>query len=848
MFKEDKYNPDVLEKKWQQYWEENDCFVLEKSSTKPKYYVLEMFPYPSGRIHMGHLRNYSIGDVIARFKRAQGYNVLHPMGWDAFGLPAENAAINRGIHPKTWTYENVAAMRESLKRIGLSYDWNLEINTCDASYYKHEQEMFITLLENNLAYQKEALVNWDPVDNTVLANEQVIDGKGWRSGAIVEQRNLKQWFFKITDFAEELLNELSSLSKWPEKVRLMQEKWIGKSEGALVNFFINSNDKIEVYTTRPETLFGGSFIALAYNHPIVEKLAKTKELENFLTACKQIGTSEQSLEKAEKLGYDTGLLVKHPVKKGVLLPVYIANFVILGYGTGAVFGCPAHDSRDHAFAIKYNLPITEVIKPFKEEMLVNVINEPFIKDGIMVNSDFLDGLTNIEAKEKIITYLEDKSLGKKKLQYRLRDWGISRQRYWGCPIPVIYCPTCGTLPVLKTDLPVLLPEDVTFDKPGNPLSHHPTWKYIKCHKCGGNAERETDTFDTFMESSWYFGRFCNPNSTQAIDKKLSEYWLPVDLYIGGIEHAVLHLLYSRFFSKALAKCNYWQVTEPFNSLLTQGMVCHNSYKDHSGQWIYPKEVIKKDDKYYHITTNEELILIGTEKMSKSKNNVVEPSYIIEQYGADAARMFVLSDSPPERDIEWTDEGVESTLKYLNRLYKLTIEIKNESIDNSNVSTEENENIKLCKAMHKAIFNVTESLEKSHINKAIANIRELNNVICESKASISMRREALETLILLLNPIAPHITEELWSLLGNQSTITQHNWLIADPKWLENDYITIVVQVSGRVRGTVEVSSSANQEEIEQKAKAIPAVINAMKNKSMLKLVYVPKKIINFVCN
>src|SRR6185312_6485296 len=651
-----RYNFKEAETRWQQVWRERGTFHVEADPKRPKYYVLEMFPYPSGKLHVGHVRNYTMGDMVARYKRAQGFNVLHPMGWDAFGLPAENAAMASKVHPATWTYANIATMREQLKRMGLSYDWEREIATCHPEYYRHEQKMFLDFLKAGLAYRRESWVNWDPVENTVLANEQVIDGRGWRSGALVEKRLLSQWFLRITHYADDLLDALKTLERWPERVRLMQENWIGRSEGARVFFPLKGrNERLEIFTTRPDTLYGASFCALSPNHPLAQELAATNpELAAFIAECNRMGTSEAVLETAEKKGFDTGVKVVHPLDKSWTLPLYVANFVLMEYGTGAIFGCPAHDQRDLDFARKYKLAVKPVVLPPGEDPLrFSVGNEAFVGDGTIFNSDFLDGLDVASAKRKVIERLQALSAGQGTIQFRLRDWGVSRQRYWGCPIPVIHCGKCGIVPVPERDLPVKLPEDVTFDRPGNPLDHHPTWKYTTCPECGGAAQRETDTFDTFFESSWYFERYCSPRDAAAFKRAEVDYWMPVDQYIGGIEHAVLHLLYSRFFTRALRDCGYLGLKEPFAGLFTQGMVCHETYRDEAGNWLFPEEV-KRDAQGNVLDAHSRPVTVGrNEKMSKSKKNVVGLEAIVDAYGADTARLYLLSDSPPERDLEWT---------------------------------------------------------------------------------------------------------------------------------------------------------------------------------------------------
>lgn len=831
----------TIEKTWQQFWHDNNCFKINEDTSKPKYYVLEMFPYPSGKLHIGHLRNYTIGDVITRFKRAQGFNVLHPMGWDAFGLPAENAAIQNNTHPEKWTLENIAYMKTQFAPLGITYDWDREVTTCLPEYYQHEQAMFIDFYNNGLAYQKEAVVNWDPIDHTVLANEQVdSEGRGWRSGAKIERRKLTQWFLKITEFADELIDGIKTLDKWPEKVRIMQENWIGKSKGALVNFKVKGTDQhIEIYTTRPDTLFGASFIAIAAHHPILNSI-HTNEIDAFRKECDAIAATEEALETTEKKGLKTSLVVTHPFDDSIELPVYIANFVIMDYGTGAVFGCPAHDERDHEFALKYNLPLKKVYGDDTIDVTKHAYCE---KENIkLINSRFLDGLNFEDAMIRVIAEIEKLGCGKGQTQYRLRDWGISRQRYWGCPIPMIHCEKCGTVPVPKDQLPVTLPKDVSFDRPGNPLAHHATWKHTKCPKCQAEALRETDTFDTFFESSWYFARYCSPKSKEAFDKKSADYWLPVDQYIGGIEHAVLHLLYSRFFTRALAKCGYFNkpVNEPFNALLTQGMVTHQTYKSKDGKWLLPEEVDLTDGKAFIKNTSEEVTLGRLEKMSKSKKNVVEPNTITDLYGADTARLFLLSDSPPERDLEWTDSGTEGCFKFLSKLFTTVSTIKQTLGDDVL-------NGKAQRMIHKTINAVTEDLNRFHFNRAIARIRELNNYLIDNNISESIMRQGLMVILQLLNPITPHITEELWHSLGNKTPLVDTKWPEADKSMLIDESVIIAVQLNGKMRGTVEMPANSNQQDIENAAKELSNVKQLMDGKAVKKVIYVPGKIINIIC-
>lgn len=784
------YNPQEIEPKWQNAWTSDKQTI----SDKPKAYVLEMFPYPSGRIHMGHLRNYSIGDAIARYKTAQGFDVLHPMGWDAFGLPAENAAIENKVNPADWTYQNIDTMRTELSKIGFSYDWSKELATCHPQYYKHEQAFFLKFLEQGLAYQKEATVNWDPVDNTVLANEQVIDGRGWRSGALVERRKLKQWFLKITDFAEDLLEGLNGLEGWPNAVKVMQEKWIGKSVGAHISFeVIGRDEKLDVFTTRPDTIFGAAFCGIAPGHPIAEELAaQNPELAAFIEECNQIANTEEAMEKAEKKGFDTGLRIKHPFT-GAELPLYIANFILMEYGTGAIFGCPAHDERDQAFAEKYGLPIVEVVG----------------EDGVLKDSDFLNGLKVEEAKERAVAEFEKLDAGKKQITYRLRDWGVSRQRYWGCPIPIIYCDDCGSVPVPAADLPVELPRDVEFDSPGNPLDRHPTWKNVDCPSCGRAATRETDTFDTFFESSWYFARF--PSMGQDGENPLAgaDEFLPVDNYIGGIEHAVLHLLYARFFTRALNKCGYIKATEPFKNLLTQGMVCHPTFKNAAGEWIYPEDA------------DENSVKGASIKMSKSKKNVVDPSGILQKYGADTARLFMLSDSPPERDLEWSDEGVAGCFKFLTRVWNLAKQEMPEAADD-----------KARKSIHGTIKAATDAFENSAFNVVVAQVRSLFNELSKNPS-----REGVDVLLKLLQPLCPHISAELLGELAE--------WPTYDESLLQADVVQVAVQVNGKKRAIVELPAGADEATAKEIALAHENVVGFVTG-GIKKFIYVPNRIINIV--
>jgi leucyl-tRNA synthetase len=849
-----RYNFREAEARWQDTWRERATFQVETDPSRPKYYLLEMFPYPSGKLHVGHVRNYTMGDMVARYKRARGYNVLHPMGWDAFGLPAENAAIASKVHPAEWTYGNIATMREQLKRMGLAYDWSREIATCHPEYYRHEQKMFLDFLRTGLAYRKESWVNWDPVENTVLANEQVIDGRGWRSGALVEKRLLSQWFLRITHYAEDLLESLKTLERWPERVRLMQENWIGRSEGARVFFGLKGrNDRLEIFTTRPDTLFGASFCALSPNHPLATELARQDpKLAEFIAECNRMGTSEAILETAEKRGVDTGVKVLHPLVKDWELPLYVANFVLMEYGTGAIFGCPAHDQRDLDFARKYQLAVRPVVLPPTENPKTFAIgSEAYIEDGIIFNSDFLDGLAVPEAKRKVTERLEALGAGHGTIAWRLRDWGVSRQRYWGCPIPVIHCEACGIVPVPQEDLPVRLPDDVDFDKPGNPLAHHPTWKHAPCPTCGGKAVRETDTFDTFFESSWYFERFCSPRAATAFERKDVSYWMPVDQYIGGIEHAVLHLLYSRFFTRALRDCGYIDLAEPFAGLFTQGMVCHETYRDAAGHWLFPEEVHRDDTGALVDAANHPVTVGRTEKMSKSKKNVVGLEAIVDGYGADTARLYLLSDSPPERDLEWTDAGVEGAWRYVNRLHRLITEppvplaAAGTAVPTALAPAVD----KTRRAIHRAVAAVTDHIEKFRFNSAVARIRELTNVLEEmgpGDGAGAVMREGIEAAVRLVGPMMPHLAEELWWELGRRTLLADERWPSFDPALVIDETVTLAVQVNGKMRATIELPRDCDRATAEAAALAPPTVQRAMEGKTPRKIIVVPNRIINVV--
>jgi leucyl-tRNA synthetase len=922
---EDRYNARDAEARWQKIWEERGIFATPNSDPRPKYYVLEMFPYPSGRIHMGHVRNYTMGDVVARFKRAMGLNVLHPMGWDAFGMPAENAAMERKVHPRTWTYDNIAAMKKQLKSMGLSLDWSREIATCDPAYYRHQQKMFLDFLRAGLVERKKSKVNWDPVDQTVLANEQVIDGRGWRSGALVEQRELTQWFFAITKFAGPLLDALDTLERWPEKVRLMQKNWIGRSEGLLIRFALdpetapNGDTVLDVFTTRPDTLFGAKFMALAPDHPIAAAAAKgNPALAKFIEACRHHGTAQAEIDTAEKLGFDTGIKALHPFDKSWTLPVYVANFILMDYGTGAIFGCPAHDQRDLDFVNKYGLGNVPVVCPPGQDPKTFVITDKaYDGDGRMINSRFLDGMTIVQAKEEVARRLENtffpppergrKStkrsggdqasendlspalradpplsgeginelpVAQRQINFRLRDWGISRQRYWGCPIPIIHCGKCGVVPVPEKDLPVTLPDDVTFDRPGNPLDHHPTWKNVNCSQCGGKARRETDTMDTFVDSSWYFERFTDPwIKTEPTDLPVVDAWMPVDQYIGGIEHAILHLLYSRFFTRAMKETGHVGLDEPFAGLFTQGMVVHETYKKADGTFAAPAEVKIETDgdvrRASLIATGEPVEIGPIEKMSKSKRNTVDPDDIIETYGADVARWFMLSDSPPERDVEWTERGVQGAWRFSQRLWRLVGEAAGiaKSAPAERPAQFSESAIALRKATHRALANVSDDIEKLHFNVCVAHIYEfansLNAIIGEmgsengpeagpaEGAAVTpdfrwAMREAVNILVQLFAPMMPHLAEECWAAVGHDTLVAQAFWPQIERALLIENTVTLPVQINGKKRADVTVRRDAANAEIEAAVLALDAVKNLLEGRPPKKVIIVPQRIVNVV--
>lgn len=836
----ERFDPNSADTRWQQVWDEQQSFRADDSSAKPRSYVLEMFPYPSGRIHIGHVRNYTMGDVLARYKRMRGFEVLHPMGWDAFGMPAENAAMEKGVHPGGWTRDNIANMKAQLKRLGFALDWSREIATCEPEYYGHEQALFVDLYAAGLVYRKESTVNWDPVDHTVLANEQVIDGRGWRSGALVEKRKLNQWFLKITDFADELLEGLSTLDKWPEKVRTMQENWIGKSQGLQFGFDLSNGERVEVYTTRPDTIFGASFVAVAADHPIAQGVAAgSQDAQDFIALCKKGGTTAAELETAEKLGFDTGITAKHPFT-GADLPVYIANFVLMEYGTGAIMAVPGHDQRDFDFATKYGLPILRVVAADPADADRPFAGEAEAGDGVLVNSSFLDGMNVADAKAAVIGRAQGEGWGEGKTVWRLRDWGVSRQRYWGTPIPFIHCEVCGVVPVPKKQLPVTLPEDVTFDVPGNPLDRHPTWKHVGCPQCGIPARRETDTLDTFVDSSWYFLRFASQPEDRPFDPEEIKRWLPVEQYIGGIEHAILHLLYARFWTRALARIGKIEVTEPFGSLFTQGMVTHETYERKNpanGQPMFfsPGEVERTSEGATLKADGAQVEVGRVIKMSKSKKNVVDPDEIVAKYGADAIRWFMLSDSPPERDLPWSEAGIEGCARFVQRLWRLFGQYD---------ATATGDDKALDRKAHQTVEAVATDIEALGFNKAVARIYELTGAI-EKAAPSASRTAAIAKLLLLVGPMMPHLAEEAYARIGS-GLIADAAWPEVDPALLVDDEVTVAVQVKGKLRDTLTVAKGTPKEELERLALASEKVQRALEGAEVKKVIVVPDRLVNLV--
>ncbi len=866
----ERYNAPEREKHWQTIWEEQKTFLTSPAHDKPKYYVLEMFPYPSGRIHVGHVRNYVMGDVVARYKRAKGFNVLHPFGWDAFGLPAENAAMQQGTNPRDWTYENIEVMRAQLKRIGLSLDWTREFATCDSEYYHQQQRLFLAFYKAGLVYRKKSKVNWDPVDHTVLANEQVIDGRGWRSGAIVEQKELAQWFFKITHYGEELLAGLDTLDQWPDKVRTMQRNWIGKSQGLLVRFRLSGEKlpagfpEVEVFTTRPDTIFGASFIGISPGHPLALELAKSDPgLAEFIEECRRMGTAQEEIDRAEKKGYATGVVAAHPFRSTTKLPVYVANFILMDYGTGAVFGCPAHDQRDLDFARKYRLKVKAVVVPEGEDPAAFKIGEEaYTGQGRLANSSFLNGMSVEDAKEEVAQRLGKRNMAEKRTTFRLRDWGVSRQRYWGCPIPMIHCEKCGIVPVPDEDLPVRLPGDVSFDKPGNPLDLHPKWKHVKCPSCGAAATRETDTCDTFVDSSWYFARFCSPHAATPVERTPADYWLPVDQYIGGVEHAILHLLYARFFTRAMNTCGYLDVSEPFSALFTQGMVLHETYHDENQNWVNPADVaIETVDgvrKAFKADAARAPVQIGSiEKMSKSKKNTIDPDIFTEHYGADTARWFMLSDSPPERDVLWTEEGAQGAWRFIQRAWRILNEglpllpsPKAKAPANFSAPAQA-----LRRAAHKGLHAVAEEIEGLRFNRAIAAVYEFANALstalqdkaAHADASFGFAlKEALIFFIHAIDPIMPHLGEEAWALLGYNTLLANESWPQVEASLLIDDTVTIAVQVNGKRRDEIVVARNADRADVEAAALRLESVTRAVDGRPIKKVIVVPERIVNVV--
>jgi leucyl-tRNA synthetase len=873
----ERYNAREAEPRWQKIWAERGTFATRNDDPRPKHYVLEMFPYPSGRIHMGHVRNYAMGDALARYKRATGFNVLHPMGWDAFGLPAENAAMERKVHPREWTYANIDAMKAQLKSMGLSLDWNREIATCDPSYYKHQQKLFLDFLKVGLVERKQSKVNWDPVDQTVLANEQVIDGRGWRSGAVVEQRELSQWFFKITAYAEDLLQALDRLDRWPDEVRLMQRNWIGRSEGLLVRFALdpattpNHERELDIFTTRHDTLFGASFMALSPDHPLATAAAaKNPALAEFIEKCRHTGTSQAAIETAEKLGFDTGMKAIHPFDPNWKLPVYVANFILMEYGAGAIFGCPAHDQRDLDFVNKYRLPVIPVVcPPDQDPATFTITDTAYDGDGRMINSRFLDGMTIEQAKEEVARRLENerrdgRPVGERRVNYRLRDWGISRQRYWGCPIPMIHCEKCGTVPVPEKDLPVTLPDDVTFDRPGNPLDHHPTWKHVPCPQCGAAARRETDTMDTFVDSAWYFVRFTDPWLESApTNSQIANAWMPVDQYIGGVEHAILHLLYSRFFTRAMRRTGHLDLDEPFAGMFTQGMVLHETYRQPDGTWAMPSEVRIEgsggERRAHLIDTGAPVEIGATEKMSKSKRNTVDPDDIISTYGADTARWFMLSDSPPDRHVNWTEEGVQGAGRFVQRIWRVIGEVAELGAGKGapRPGNFVDATLAVRKAAHGALAKVSDDIAKLRFNVCVAQIYELTNSLQASLAGVKGNgnlpddlawalREAGEILVQLFHPMMPHLAEECWAALGHDSLVADAPWPRIEAELLVEETVTLPVQVNGRKRADVTVARDAGTPDIEAAVLRLEAVKRALEGKIPKKVIVVPQRIVNVV--
>ena len=858
---EERFNPKIADKKWQNIWDTNNYFLSKVDHNKEKYYILEMFPYPSGKIHMGHVRNYTLGDVVARFKRAQGFNVLHPMGWDAFGLPAENAAIQNKTSPSDWTYKNIEEMKRQLKLIGLSIDWTKEIATCSKTYFKHQQKLFKDFFDNKLVYKKESQVNWDPVEQTVLANEQVIDGKGWRSGVEIKRKKLSQWFFKITDFGNELLDGLAQLPKWPEKVKLMQENWIGKSIGCEINLelvdlkFQSIKEHLKIYTTRPDTIFGATFCAISTEHPLALEISKdNNDVKNFIKKYESKNITEETLAKTEKEGIKIDYFIKHPLIKDKFLPVYIANFVLMEYGSGAIYGCPAHDQRDLDFANKYSIEVIPVLMPRNDKEKYSITDEAYTGDGTLINSDYLDGLNIKDAQALVIEKLESLKIGSKKTNFRLRDWGISRQRYWGCPIPIIYREDGEIICLSQEHLPIELPEDIDLSSPGNPLENHPTWKYTKCPLTGMNAIRETDTLDTFVDSAWYFLRFCSAeNNNEAFNENDINYWMPVDQYVGGVEHAILHLLYSRFFTRALNKTEQIKFKEPFSGLFTQGMVCHETYKSKSGEWIYPNDLYEKDKKYFLKASDEEIIRGPIESMSKSKKNVVDPENIIDEYGADTARLFMLSDSPPERDINWSLSGINGAWKFTQKFWRTVSNCEN--IFNVNIQNKPDQfdqiSISFRKKIHKYLKLITNSIENFQMNVAVAKIHEMNNeltsFIPDNESQKWAKKEALNILLRIAEPMMPHLAEECWKQIGNSKSIIEVPWPLYDEALITEDEALIIIQINGKKKAEIHVATNMDEKHVYTAALNLKNIQNIITSETTIKKkIFIPNKILNIV--
>ena len=842
-----KINVEQIDKKWQAYWSNKENSFNNTDKGK-KFYCLEMFPYPSGKIHMGHVRNYAIGDVIARYKMMQGFNVLHPMGWDSFGLPAENAARENNLNPKDWTKKNIATMKHQLQLLGLSIDWSLEISTCDEDYYKHQQELFIDFFNKGLVIRKETYVNWDPVEKTVLANEQVIEGRGWRSNALVERKKLHQWFFNISKFSEDLLVDLETLKDWPERVKLMQKNWIGKSIGCEIDFKVyKEKNSIKIFTTRPDTIFGATFLAISVDHPVCEKFKNSKEFNEFKNKCSQVGTTEEAIANAEKIGFKTNLMAEHPFLREKKIPIYIANFILMDYGTGAIFGCPAHDQRDFDFAKKYKLEIISVVKP--ENTNETAKDRAYTGDGKIINSSFLDNLEIPQAKEKILSEIEKKGIGKKRITYRLKDWGISRQRYWGCPIPMLHLKNGEVVPVEKNELPIKLPNDIDINSKGNPLDLHPTWKKTRYKKTGEEAIRETDTLDTFVDSSWYFIRFCSPKlKDKPFDEKSFSYWMPVDQYIGGIEHAILHLLYSRFFMRAIKLCNKKiEIKEPFKGLFTQGMVCHETYKNEDGKWLSPDQIQKTKDGFSSKIDGSKVKVGPSEAMSKSKKNIVDPESMIKIYGADAVRWFILSDSPPERDVQWSTEGVSAANKFIQRIWSLN----NKVLEKKNEESDPADEKKLLSKFNEYLFKTSDLIEKFQLNVAIAKIHELTNLLEDNLLKKLSKKTLLETqikFIKLMMPFAPHLSCECLSKLEGEDFYEKIEWPKGNKSLLKDQEVTIVVQINGKKRGLFIAKKDLDEKDALMKAKKIENIEKNLKNKKIVRNIFVKNKIINFIIN